>query len=120
MISIIGLIKAEKINLTSLGIICSVGTVIFTVFFIICSIIFIGNGNLAAEANKAYLIKERENLVYELENQLYTDDSGRKEIYERIFEWNTDLVFKKEAQRDFWVGIFYPNIYDEIDFIGIK
>lgn len=34
--------------------------------------------------------------------------------------WNTDLAFKKEAQRDFWVGIFYPNIYDEIDFIEME
>lgn len=120
IISIIGLIIAEKKGITSVGITCSFAAVVFSICFIVCFLEFIGNGNLAAEANKAYLIKERENLVYELENQLYTDDSGRKEIYERIFEWNTDLVFKKEAQRDFWVGIFYPNIYDEIDFIGIK
>lgn len=57
--------------------------------------------------------------MYETKSDLYKDNN-LKEIHEKITEWNTDLAFKKEAQRDFWVGIFYPNIYDEIDFIEFE
>lgn len=57
--------------------------------------------------------------MYEIKGDLYKDNN-LKEIYEKIAEWNTDLAFKKEAQRDFWIGIFYPDIYDEIDFIEME
>lgn len=57
--------------------------------------------------------------MYEIKSDLYKDNN-LKEIHKKITEWNTDLAFKKEAQRDFWIGIFYPDIYDEIDFIEME
>ena len=58
-------------------------------------------------------------LTYQLENNLYDNDNdiGKKELYNQVQEWNTDLAKRKRLQRNFWVGIFYPNIYDNFDFI---
>lgn len=61
-------------------------------------------------------------LVYQLENNLYDNDNdlGKKELYDQIQDWNEDLAEGKALQRDIWVGAFYPNIYDEFDFIELK
>lgn len=36
-----------------------------------------------------------------------------------IDDWNTDLAWYKEAQDDFWIGIFIPNIYDSFNYIEL-
>lgn len=36
---------------------------------------------------------------------------------DEIREWNGDLAYCKEIQRNFWVGIYYPNVYDNLEFI---
>ena len=61
-------------------------------------------------------------LVYQLENNLYdnNNDLGKKELYNQIQRWNEDLAKYKTLQNDFWVGAFYPNIYDQFEFIELK
>lgn len=124
LISIIGVVIVERKKSPTLsptlGPISSFGTIIFIICFVICSRVFVEEGNLYPKLEIASLNKEHDFLVYQLENQLYIGDVERKELYNKITEWNTDLAFKKEVQRDFWVGIFYPNIYDEIDFIEME
>lgn len=63
-----------------------------------------------------------DSLVYQLENNLYDNDNdvGKQELYEKVTEWNTDLACRKALQNDFWIGIFYPNIYDQFDFIELS
>ena len=63
-----------------------------------------------------------ESLVYQYENELYENDNdvGKKELMADIEEWNADLAFYKAIQRNFWVGIFIPNIYDEFEYIELK
>ena len=67
------------------------------------------------EANK----QRYESLIYQAENNLYENDNdlGKKELANQIQEWNEDLARKKALQNDFWVGIFYADIYDEFNFI---
>jgi hypothetical protein len=58
-------------------------------------------------------------LVYKLETDTCRDELGllSKTVIDEIQNWNTDLAYKKNVQDNFWVGIFYPNIYDEFEFI---
>lgn len=58
-------------------------------------------------------------LVYQLENDLYDNDNdlGKKELYDQIADWNKDLAYYQNAQDDLWYGIFYPNIFDQFEFI---
>lgn len=47
-------------------------------------------------------------------------DVGKYELMADIEAWNTDLAYWKEIQRNFWVGIFIPDIYDEFEYIELK
>ena len=75
--------------------------------------------HMTANAQVAANQQIYESLTYQLKNNLYDNDNdiGKKALYQEIQEWNTDLAYYKIAQRDFWIGIFYPNIYDQFEFI---
>lgn len=67
------------------------------------------------EANK----KLYESLTYQLENNIYDSDNniGKAELYEKITDWNTDLARGKAMAHNIWFGVFWPDYYDEFDFI---
>lgn len=67
--------------------------------------------------------KQRYNsLVYQLENNLYDNDNdlGKKELYNQIQDWNEDLAKGKALQNNFWLGAFYPDVYDQFNFIELE
>lgn len=75
--------------------------------------------------SKGYIEANRQrynSLVYQLENNLYDNDNdlGKKELYDEIRDWNEDLAEGKAMQHDIWIGWFYPNIYDEFEFIEME
>jgi hypothetical protein len=74
-----------------------------------------------AEAMVAQNHKRYESLVYQLENNLYDNDNdlGKKELYNEIREWNEDLAYYQNIQDSFWLGIYYPNVFDQFDFIEL-
>lgn len=75
-----------------------------------------------ALATTAEMRQEYKALVYKVNTESARDEFGirNKDIIDEVQEWNTNLAFEKNAQRDFWVGIFVPNIYDEFDFIELE
>ena len=96
----------------------SIISVIAGIAFVVMLIVVIVNNvgiDASIEANK----QRYESLIYQAENNLYENDNdlGKKELANQIQEWNEDLARKKALQNDFWVGIFYADIYDEFNFI---
>ena len=92
----------------------------FLVSIIMLVVIIVHNTNVdsyVAENQMRY-----EMLVYQYENDIYDNDNdlGKRELMEDIQKWNEDLAYHRKAQDDFWVGIFYPNVYDQFEFIELK
>lgn len=81
-------------------------------------IVIIAN-NVGVEAKIEANKQRYDSLVYQAANNLYENDNdlGKKELVNQIQEWNEDLASGKALQDDFWVGIFYADIYDEFNFI---
>ena len=62
-----------------------------------------------------------DSLMYQYENYLYDNDNdvGKKELMSEIQNWNEDLAWDKTMQRNPWIGIYIPNVYDQFDFIEL-
>lgn len=70
-----------------------------------------------AQVEKA---KERYNAItYKVESGACRDEFGllNKEVIDEIQDWNEDVTYCKNFQKDFWVGIFVPNVYDQFETI---
>ena len=100
------------------------GAVIFigSAFSALIMLIIISSNQIG---NRALLEKNQEKynaLIYKAEINSYRDEFSllNKEVIDEIQEWNEDLAFKKSNQRDFWIGIFIPNIYDDFEKIDYE
>lgn len=66
------------------------------------------------ECKKIELQTTYDTLVYELKNGETTT------LTRDIAEYNTEISTGRMMQNDFWVGIFNPNIYDELPLIEVN
>ena len=87
--------------------------------FVLLIIILVCNcgakGTLAAQREKYKAI------IYKVETESYRDEFGviNKDYIDEIQSWNEGLAYDKAVQRNFWIGIFIPNIYDEFETIEL-
>lgn len=92
---------------------------------LIATVVFIGMLFIVLIAHtdvEGYLEANRERydaLVYKVESTTCRDEFGflNKEVIDEVQEWNESVRANKARQKDLWVGIFYPNIYDEFETI---
>lgn len=99
----------------------AVCTLTVGIFLLAISAVIFGISYIGTDASVAKWENHYESLTYQLENNLYDNDNdiGKKELMDEIREWNEDLAYHKEIQRNFWVGIYYPNVYDNLEFIPL-
>lgn len=85
------------------------------------ALVFLFN-NINQDAQIRKIEVKYETLLYQLENDIYDNDNdlGKRELYVDVQNFNENLAWNKEAQYDFWIGIFIPNIYDEFDYINLE
>lgn len=89
---------------------------------VIISLIGIGFEYVNLDGRIAELDARREMLVYQYENDIYENDNdlGKRELIKEIQEWNENLAYQQSAQDDFWVGIYWADIYDQFEVIPLS
>lgn len=94
-----------------------VGAFAVAISLVIMGMNYIGVNGYVAQMNERYEI-----LTYQYENDIYDNDNdiGKSELMTSIREWNEDLAYHKENQKDFWIGTYIPNIYDQFEFINFN
>ena len=92
------------------------------IFGIIISVVILAINYIGIDGYIARMNTRYETLVYQYENDIYDNDNdlGKRELMVDIQNWNEDLSSRRERQRDFWIGIYIPNIYDQFEFIELK
>lgn len=97
----------------------SVGMMGWMVFLVM--VILVIGVNVGIKGKIAAKQQTYDSLVYQLENGLYDNANGvgKQELYEKITEWNADVARGKTMQHDLWIGVFYPDIYDDFDLIEV-
>lgn len=117
-ISVLAIIRTDEMSGWNL---LATIAVVLTLTALLISTIGLAAVYIGADASVAKWETQYESLTYQLENNLYDNDNniGKKELMDEIREWNEDLAYCKEIQRNFWVGIYYPNIYDSLEFIPL-
>ena len=115
---VLAIIFSDSWDFEWISMLSTIISVIAGITFVIMLIVVIVN-NVCVEASIEANKQRYDSLVYQAENNLYENDNdlGKKELVNQIQEWNEDLASGKALQDDFWVGIFYADIYDEFDFI---
>ena len=80
--------------------------------------------HMSAPMDIAKAEAHRDTLVYEFTNDVYSDNGddvvGKKELYNQIREFNAQVASDHRAAKDFWVGIFVPDAYLDIEPIPLS
>ena len=115
---VLAIVFADSWDFEWLGMLSAVLAFVAGIAAAIMLVVIIVN-NVGVEASIESNKQRYDSLVYQAENNLYENDNdlGKKDLVNQIQEWNEDLARGKALQDDFWVGIFYADIYDEFDFI---
>lgn len=66
----------------------------------------------------------RDTLAYEFTHDIYSDNGddvvGKKELYNQIREFNAQVASDHRAAKDFWIGVFVPDAYLDIEPIPLS
>ena len=116
--AVLAIVFFDSLDFEWVSMLSTIISVIAGIAFVVMLIVVIAN-NVRVEASIEANKQRYESLIYQAENNLYENDNdlGKKELANQIQEWNEDLASGKALQDDFWVGIFYADIYDEFNFI---
>ena len=82
-------------------------------------IIFFACDYIGANAEVEKTKEQYNAITYKVESGACRDEFGllNKEVIDEIQDWNETITYYKNIQKDFWVGIFIPNVYDQFEII---
>lgn len=97
---------------------------LFTLFifgFISALVLFISY-NTDADAKKEALIIEQSMLNKQVDEHWYNNltENGKRDLIDRIEEYNKNLAYNKKLSHNKYIGILIPDIYDDINYINIS
>ena len=89
---------------------------------IVCSLFVIIFNYIGIEADVEANKVRYESLVYQYENSLFDRNGnyGEKTMMQEIQSWNEELAWHKTMQRNLWIGIYIPNVFDDFKYIELR
>lgn len=99
------------------GVITVIAGIIMAIMLCILPCMYIG---VDAQVEKSKEIYKA--ITYKVESGVCRDEFGllNKEVIDEIQSWNENIIYNQKIQRNFWVGIFYPNVYDQFETIDYE
>lgn len=75
-----------------------------------------------ATATKQANVEKYKALTYKLESEACRDQFGllNKEIIDEVQRWNVKVTYYKAMEDNFWVGIYYPDVYGDLGTIDYE
>lgn len=63
-----------------------------------------------------------ETLMNQLKTGMHDNDCDicKTEFYNKIADYNANLKYNKAMRNNIWIGVFYPDIYDKLEFIELN
>lgn len=97
----------------------TVGLAIAIIFsaIVLVSIIYMVADKTQAETYKSKCIEDRKAILYQIETDTNTTGKLSKRTVSKINKYNKQLIENKNLSHNFWVGVFYPNCWDEFETI---
>ena len=99
------------------GFTIGIGFIALLAMLIIMPINYVGTKAKIAENHEQYRA-----ITYKVESGACRDEFGllNKEVLDEIQTWNQFVVHRQNIQDDFWIGVFWPNIYDQFETIDYE
>lgn len=105
-------------SLKTIGIVI---TLIYGVIMLIMLIVFI-TMYIGVDARVDQSKETYKAITYKVESGACRDEFGllNKEVIDEIQSWNETVIYNQKMQNDFWVGIFYPDVFDQFETIDYE
>ena len=95
-------------------------TVIFG-FIMILALISMATTYAGVDAEIAKKQQHHDFLVAQYKTGVYDSSVYSKyNLLQKIDEWNCDLAEKQKLTHNYWVGIFVPDYYDDLEYITVN
>ena len=90
---------------------------IMVIMLIVLSCMYIGIDARVEQSKETY-----QAITYKVESGACRDEFGllNKEVIDEIQSWNESVIYNQKMQNDFWIGIFYPDVYDQFETIDYE
>lgn len=100
----------------------AVADICISIIAVVVMGVIIAATHVAANGEKLAYEQRYDSLIYKAGTESIRDEFGivNKEYIDEVQAWNEDVIKYKEWQRDFWIGIFIPNIYDDVETIDLE
>ena len=94
---------------------------ISVVWFLVAGLILLLTQTNVAATRQANAEKYKA-LTYKLESEACRDQFGllNKEIIDEVQRWNVKVTYYKAMEDNFWVGIYYPDVYGDLGTIDYE
>ncbi len=109
--------RLRRVGLDDLG----AGMTVIFAFIMIIALTAMAVNYICADAAIAKKQQHQEFLVAQYKTGVYDGLAlSQYHLLQQIDEWNCSLAEKQKLTHDYWVGIFLPNYYDDLEYITVN